>query len=65
MSTNQDVEKADDGSFFLVNNTVQDLSWKGLTVTVKDPATKEPRQLISEICGSVQQGMRYKSFCLG
>ncbi|QKX61298.1 uncharacterized protein TRUGW13939_08446 [Talaromyces rugulosus] len=56
MSTNRDTEKADDGPLFLVNNTVQDFSWKGLTVTVKDRATKEPRQLISEISGSVQQG---------
>jgi hypothetical protein len=57
MSATIDVEKADDGSLFLVNNTVQDFSWKDLTVTVKDRATKEPRQLISEISGSVQQGM--------
>ncbi|CRG87425.1 ABC transporter G family member 5 [Talaromyces islandicus] len=56
MSANIDVEKADDGSLFLVNNTVQGFSWKHLTVTVKDRATKEPRQLISEISGSVQQG---------
>lgn len=56
MSINVDTEKADDGSRFLVNNTVQGFSWKDLTVTVKDRATRQPRQLISAITGSVQQG---------
>lgn len=57
MSTNIDTEKGDDGSLFLVNSTVQDFSWKSLTVTVTDRATREPRQLISDISSSVQQGM--------
>ncbi|RJE25448.1 transporter [Aspergillus sclerotialis] len=41
---------------FLMNHTVQDFSWSGLTVTVKDRQTKNVRDLICDISGSTQQG---------
>jgi hypothetical protein len=51
-----DLECNDTGNF-LVNQTVHDFSWRGLTVTVKDRETKSPRDLIKDISGDVQQGM--------
>lgn len=50
-----DLERNDDG-LFLMNRSVRDFSWNGLSVTVKDRQTKEPRDLISNITGDVQQG---------
>lgn len=41
---------------FLMNHTVQDFSWSGLTVTVKDRETKNARDLICDVSGSIQQG---------
>ncbi|GAQ34620.1 ABC transporter [Aspergillus niger] len=50
-----DLERNEATSFFR-NNTVNNFSWSDLTVTVKDRHTKQPRNLIDGISGSVQQG---------
>ncbi|GLA60598.1 hypothetical protein AtubIFM54640_001077 [Aspergillus tubingensis] len=50
-----DLERNEATSFFR-NNTVNNFSWRDLTVTVKDRHTKQPRNLIDGISGSVQQG---------
>ncbi|KAJ5316559.1 hypothetical protein N7508_001067 [Penicillium antarcticum] len=50
-----DLENNDNGKF-LVNQTVHDFSWRGLTVTVKDRETKQSRDLINDISGDVQKG---------
>ena len=46
-----DLER-DDSGHSLMNETVQDFSWQGLTVTVKDRETKRSRDLIQR--GDVQ-----------
>ena len=46
----------DAGSRFLMNHSVKNFSWSGLTVTVKDRQTKKARDLINDISGNVQQG---------
>ncbi|KAF7719993.1 ABC-2 type transporter [Penicillium ucsense] len=43
-------------SRFLMNHSVKNFSWNGLTVTVKDRQTKQARDLINDITGDVQQG---------
>lgn len=43
-------------SRFLMNHSVKNFSWSGLTVTVKDRQTKKARDLINDITGDVQQG---------
>lgn len=53
--TSADLEK-NESNQFLMNHTVQDFSWSGLTVTVKDRQTKEARDLINDVSGSMQQG---------
>jgi hypothetical protein len=50
----QDLERND--RHFLMNQTVQNISWRGLTVTVKDRETKKARDLINDISGDVQHG---------
>ncbi|KAL2820886.1 P-loop containing nucleoside triphosphate hydrolase protein [Aspergillus cavernicola] len=50
----RDLERSE-GHQFLINHSVQSFSWDDLTVTVKDRKTKQPRNLIENINGSVQQ----------
>ncbi|KAF4762380.1 hypothetical protein HAV15_007770 [Penicillium sp. str.  len=50
-----DLERNDSGDF-LMNETVRNFSWQGLTVTVKDRETKKSRDLINDISGDVQHG---------
>ncbi|KAJ6138892.1 hypothetical protein N7471_005378 [Penicillium samsonianum] len=54
-SRTPDLERNDSGHF-LMNETVRNFSWQGLTVTVKDRETKSPRDLINDISGDVQHG---------
>ncbi|KAJ5189084.1 Aminoacyl-tRNA synthetase class 1a anticodon-binding [Penicillium cf. griseofulvum] len=50
-----DLEQNDSGHF-LMNETVRNFSWQGLTVTVKDRETKRSRDLLNDISGDVQHG---------
>ncbi|KGO54872.1 Aminoacyl-tRNA synthetase, class 1a, anticodon-binding [Penicillium expansum] len=54
-STTPDLEWNDSGHF-LMNETVRNFSWQGLTVTVKDRETKKSRDLINDISGDVKHG---------
>ncbi|CAG8222530.1 unnamed protein product [Penicillium nalgiovense] len=54
-SSTPDLECNDSGHF-LMNETVRNFSWQGLTVTVKDRETKKARDLINDISGDVQHG---------
>lgn len=54
-SSTRDLERNDTNDF-LMNNTVHDFTWSGLTVSVKDRKTKQRRNLIEDISGNVQQG---------
>ncbi|KAL9637135.1 MAG: hypothetical protein Q9164_002388 [Protoblastenia rupestris] len=40
----------------LFNSTVKDFSWQGVTVTVKDRNTKEPKRLLENVSGNVKAG---------
>lgn len=53
--SNTDLERNEKNQF-LMNHTVRDFSWSGLTVTVKDRQTKNARDLICDVSGSTQQG---------
>ncbi|KAL4791564.1 P-loop containing nucleoside triphosphate hydrolase protein [Aspergillus venezuelensis] len=52
---NTDLER-NDADQFLMNHSLRDFSWNELTVTVRDRRTKQPRNLIEGLNGSVQQG---------
>lgn len=53
-SSSTDLERND--GRFLMNHSVKNFSWRGLTVTVKDRQTRKARDLICDIGGDVQQG---------
>lgn len=40
----------------LVNTTVRNMTWRGVTVTVKDRETKEPKAIVDAVDGIVEAG---------
>lgn len=51
-----DPEGALDGEAHLLNTTVYNLTWKGITVTVKDRNTKDLRNIVDDVEGTVEAG---------
>ena len=60
MSTGEapDVEKGTDTADFahLTNDVVQSFSWQDVTVTVKDRASKQPLDILSNVSGVLEAG---------
>lgn len=40
----------------LDNSTVKNITWSGVTVTVKDRETKKPKKIVDDAAGAVQAG---------
>lgn len=51
----RDIEKQQ-GSHLLRNTTVHNISWSGITVTVTDRETKQPKTLLDNVQGYVEAG---------
>ncbi|KAJ9659565.1 hypothetical protein H2201_007314 [Coniosporium apollinis] len=51
-----DVEKSGGDYAHLTNTTVQGFGWEGVSVTVKDRVTKQPKIILSDISGVVKAG---------
>ena len=51
-----DPESGFDGDAHLLNTTVRHFSWAGVTVTVKDRVTKELRNIVDDVEGTVEAG---------
>ena len=45
-----------EGHGFLDNDTVHSFAWRGVTVNVKDRATKQEKSILLNTSGHVQQG---------
>lgn len=52
-----DIEKQAVAEAHLKNTTVQNISWKGVNVVVKDRITKEPKAIVDNVEGIVEAGM--------
>jgi hypothetical protein len=52
-----DIEKTASSEAHLLNRTVQNFLWKGITVTVNDRATKQPLRILDDVCGVVEAGL--------
>ena len=52
-----DVEQRPVAEKHLLNNTVKNFTWRGVTVTVKDRETKEPKTIVDNVEGIVEAGM--------
>ncbi|KAK2804510.1 hypothetical protein FQN50_006585 [Emmonsiellopsis sp. PD_5] len=55
-TTASDLESNSSDHAFLTNETVQSFSWKGVSVTVKDRETKQPKTILDNASGHVTQG---------
>lgn len=53
---NLDVEELAEAESHLRNDTVTSFAWRGVTVTVKDRKTKEPRNIVDGVDGIVRSG---------
>jgi hypothetical protein len=51
-----DVEQKALDNAHLMNDTVRNFVWQGITVVVKDHKTKEPKTILENIEGSVEAG---------
>lgn len=52
-----DVEQQPVAEKHLLNTTVKNITWRGVTVTVKDRETKEPKAIVDNVEGVVEAGM--------
>lgn len=53
---NRDVEQLAMVEAHLCNTTARNLSWRGITVTVKDRETKQPKAIVDNVEGYVAAG---------
>ena len=60
-SANMDIEQQAMAEAHLKNTTVRDFSWQGVTVTVKDRVTKQPKTLVENAQGVVEAGRETNS----
>ena len=51
-----DVEQQTLGDSHLLNTTVRNFAWRGVTVTIKDRETKLPKTLVDACDGIVEAG---------
>lgn len=51
-----DLEECPVAEKHLFNTTVKNLTWRGVTVTVKDRETKEPKAIVDNVEGVVEAG---------
>ncbi|KAK6866268.1 hypothetical protein PG995_002796 [Apiospora arundinis] len=58
LSTSVDLEQGGStaADAHLLNTTVSSIAWRGVTVTVRDRKTKEPRNLVENVEGYVEAG---------
>ena len=56
-AANLDVEKDGDSHYAHLTNTyVSSYSWENVTVTVKDRESERPKDILSNVSGSIQAG---------
>jgi len=60
-SASVDVESHAMAEAHLKNSTVRNISWSGVTVTVKDRDTKQPKVIVDNVEGIVEAGMCFRS----
>lgn len=54
---NTDIEQSAVDEAHLMNDTVKNFLWQGVTVTVKDHQTKQPKTILHRVDGLVEAGM--------
>ena len=55
-----DVEELAEAEAHLRNTTVQNITWRDVSVTVRDRVTKEPKLIVDNVEGAAEAGM----YCL-
>jgi hypothetical protein len=58
-----DIEQKALENAHLMNDTVRNFVWQGITVVVKDHKTKQPKTILDNVEGSVEAGMPEHLIC--
>lgn len=58
----KDLEKTAGDYAHLTNTSVQSFGWEGITVNVKDRATKKPKTILQDVNGFVKAGMKFDAW---
>jgi hypothetical protein len=51
-----DVEKSGGDYAHLTNTSIKSFGWEGISVTVKDRQTKQPKDILSSVNGMIKAG---------
>lgn len=54
-----DIEQSATADLHLKNTTVHNISWRGVTVTVKDRETKQQKVIVDNVEGYVEAGQSH------
>lgn len=58
----KDVEQHAEAEAYLCNTAARNISWRGITVTVKDRETKQPKVIVDNVEGYVEAGQSFRTF---
>jgi hypothetical protein len=51
-----DTESQNNHKFHVHNGLVHSLSWLNISLTVEDRSTKQPKDLVANVCGRIEAG---------
>ncbi|KAI4842430.1 putative ABC transporter, partial [Aureobasidium sp. EXF-8846] len=51
-----DMESQSNHEFHMPKDLIQSLSWSNISLTIEDRSTKQPKDLVADVCGSVEAG---------
>jgi hypothetical protein len=51
-----DMESQSNHEFYVHKDLIQSLSWSNISLTVEDRSTKQPKDLVADVCGCIEAG---------
>jgi ABC-type multidrug transport system ATPase subunit len=57
-----DIESQSTHESYVPRDLIQSLSWSNISLTVEDRSTKQPKDLVADVCGCIEAGMCSSTF---
>jgi hypothetical protein len=51
-----DMESQSNHEFHVHKDLIQSLSWSNISLTIEDRSTKQPKDLVANVCGRIEAG---------
>jgi ABC-type multidrug transport system ATPase subunit len=51
-----DMESQSNHEFYVHKDLIQSLSWSNISLTIEDRSTKQPKDLVADVCGCIEAG---------